>query len=99
MAGKRIIWSFRAKRELTEVLEFYVHRNGNPKYSLKILNQLENLLATLSVSDQIGRLTSNDITRVIPMKAYLIFYEIGKNQIEVVSFWDNRQNPDKKITE
>lgn len=37
-------------------------------------------------------MTSNKITRVIPMKVYLIFYEINQNRIEVVSFWDNRQD-------
>ncbi len=26
------------------------------------------------------------------MKVYLIFYEINQNRIEVVSFWDNRQD-------
>jgi hypothetical protein len=26
------------------------------------------------------------------MDVYLIFYEIQKEQIEIVSFWDNRQD-------
>lgn len=48
-------------------------------------------LKTLSKSEFIGRLTSNKTTRVIPMKHYLIFYEINSGKIEIVSFWDNRQ--------
>jgi len=46
------------------------------------------LLETLSTNEFIGRLTSNKITRVIPMKVYLIFYQINSNQIEILSFWD-----------
>lgn len=97
MAGKKIIWSSRAKNELKEILGFYTERNGNPNYSLKILNRLENLLETISKNELIGRPTSNKITRVFPMDVYLLFYEIGKNQIEILSFWDNRQDPSKKL--
>jgi toxin YoeB len=96
MAEKRIIWSNNAKNELRKVLEFYNERNGSKKYSLKILAETEGLLKTLSKSEFIGRLASNKKTRVIPMKVYLIFYEINENSIEIVSFWDNRQDEHKR---
>ena len=92
MAKKEIIWSDLAKLEFSNVLEFYVFKNGSSDYSLKILEEVEDLLETLSKNEFIGRLTSNKITRVIPMKVYLIFYEINANQIEILSFWDNRQD-------
>ncbi len=92
MAEKEIVWSKLAKLQLTNVLEFYVNRNGNPNYSLKILSEVEDLLKTLSKAEQIGRLTSNKISRVISMKVYLIFYEINGNRIEILFFWDNRQD-------
>ena len=96
MANKKIIWSDNAKNELRNVLKFYNERNSSEHYSLKILNQIEQLLKTLSKSEFIGRLTSNKTTRVIPMKVYLIFYELNENSIEIVSFWDNRQDEYKK---
>ncbi|MFC6876652.1 type II toxin-antitoxin system RelE/ParE family toxin [Flavobacterium myungsuense] len=92
MAEKEIVWSKLAKIQLSNVLEFYVNRNGNSNYSLKILSEVEDLLKTLSKAEQIGRLTSNKFTRVISMKDYLIFYEINGNRIEILSFWDNRQD-------
>lgn len=61
MAEKKIVWSTRASFELKDVLEFYTQRKGNPNYSLKILNEIEDLLKTLSKSEFIGRLTSNKI--------------------------------------
>lgn len=97
MANKKIIWSAHASDQLKTVLDFYTLKNGNINYSLKILNEIEDLLKVLSANDSIGRLTSNKMTRVIPMKVYLIFYEINKNQIKIVSFWDNRQNKNKLI--
>ena len=94
---KEVVWSSRAKFELEDILQFYLKSNGSPSYSLKILNEVEELLEILSRNGFVGRLTSNKITRVIPMKVYLIFYEINKDHIEIVSFWDNRQNENKKI--
>jgi plasmid stabilization system protein ParE len=92
MAKKEIVWSSLAKLQLQNVLEYYFIRNESPTYSLKLLKEVEDLLETLSNSELIGRLTSNKITRVVSMKVYLIFYEINENQIEIVSFWDNRQD-------
>jgi toxin YoeB len=97
MAVKRIIWSTRASKELKQVLEFYNQRNASTKYSLKILHEVDALLKTLSGNELIGRLTSNKFTRVIPMKNYLIFYEVNHDNIGIVSFWDNRQDKNKRI--
>ncbi|MCF8298889.1 MAG: hypothetical protein K9J13_15175 [Saprospiraceae bacterium] len=55
------------------------------------------MLNTLSQSEFIGRLTANKKTRVVVMKVYQIFYEINNQRIEIVSFWDNRQNENKRI--
>jgi antitoxin component YwqK of YwqJK toxin-antitoxin module len=32
----------------------------------------------------------------VPVKKYLIFYEIRENTIEIVAFWDNRQDSEKR---
>jgi toxin YoeB len=95
MAHKKIIWSALSSSQLKAVLDFYTQRNGSSAYSLKILNEIEDLLNAQSENEFIGRLTSNKMTRVIPMKVYLIFYEINQNQIKIVAFWDNRQNNKK----
>lgn len=92
MAKKKIIWSDTAKVQLANVLEYYTQRNGSPDYSIKLLDEIQDLLDTLSQSELIGRPTSDKYTRVISMKVYLIFYEINENNIEIVSFWDNRQD-------
>ena len=96
MVKKEIIWSELAKLQFKAILEYYVERNGNENYSLKLVDEVEDVLTTLSKSELIGRLTSNKYTRVIPMKVYLIFYEINGTKIEIVSFWDNRQDIERR---
>ena len=51
MAKKEIIWSEIAKLQFTNVLEYYVNRNGNENYSLKLVDEVEDLLNTLSESE------------------------------------------------
>ena len=97
MAKKEIIWSARAESELRKILEFYNERNGNSNYSLKLLDEIEDILDTLSQSEFIGLLTSNKKTRVLVMKVYLIFYEINDDRIEIMSLWDNRQDQRNRL--
>ena len=97
MAVKKIIWSKRASEEFKEILNFFIERNGNTDYSLKLFTEVQRLIKTLSRSELIGSITSNKITRVISMDVYLIFYEINNDTIEIVSFWDNRQDPEKRL--
>ncbi|NEN24809.1 type II toxin-antitoxin system RelE/ParE family toxin [Cryomorpha ignava] len=76
MAKRKVNWSTRAKRELNRALAFYTGRNGNSEYSLQILDGLEDLTKTLSRSHFIGRLASDRVTRVIPFKVFLVFYQV-----------------------
>jgi plasmid stabilization system protein ParE len=94
--AKEIIWSNLAKLELANVLEFYVQQNGNTAYSLKLLEEVDDIIKTLSKSELIGRLTKNKVTRVFPHDVFLIFYEVNNNRIEIVSFWDNRQDVNRR---
>ncbi len=93
MAPKEVVWADSTKLQLSTVLEFYFFRNGNADYSLKLVDEVDDLLKTLSKSEFIGRLTSNKFTRVIVMDVFLIYYEISGEKIEIVSFRDNRQDP------
>ncbi len=97
MAKRTIIWSTRAESELKSVLDFYNSRNGNNKYSLRLLDQIRQITDILSENEFIGRLSENKRTRVIVMSVYLIFYEIVESEIHILSFWDNRQNPKNRI--
>ncbi len=97
MAKKRVIWSSHAHQELHKTLTYYNQRNQSTQYSLKLLGAIENLTDILSENELLGRLTTNNFTRVIPINRYLIFYEIYSDHIQIVSFWDNRQDPNKRI--
>jgi len=45
----------------------------------------------------IGKKTDFPNTRVITLGHYSIFYKYNNEQIIIMSFWDNRQDPQKLI--
>lgn len=97
MDSKKIIWSENAIKEFQDILAFYADRNGNINYSLKLIQLTDDLLDTVSKSENVGRVTINKNTRVIPLKMFLIFYEIRQESIEILSYWDNRQSEGEKV--
>ncbi len=97
MDQKQIIWSPQAEHEFKETLDFYIRRNGSVTFSVKLLDEVEELLKLLERNPLIGRLSENKETRVLVKDTFLIFYELKAEQIEIVSFWDNRQDPQKRI--
>ena len=99
MAGKRIIWSSRASSELKSILSYYNERNQSTIFSSKILDSVQETIELIAVNNYLGRLTSNKRTRVINLDVFLLFYEVSTNSIDILSFWDNRQNPKERITQ
>lgn len=95
MVVKEIVWSHLAQMQLRQVLEFYTERNGNATFSWKLLDEVDKVMHAISTNQQLGRLTSNKSTRVIILKAYALFYEVHQKRIEIISFWDCRQDPAK----
>jgi plasmid stabilization system protein ParE len=96
--GKRtVIWTKRAEDELKNVLEFYIERNQSNYYSLKLIEEVEKVTKLISSFPLMGRISNNGKTRVLVKNKFLIFYEVYTNAIAIMSFWDGRQNPEKRM--
>ena len=97
MAKRKIVWSARAKLELFEILEFYFKRNGTKTYSRKLNFTFRKSLRLLKKNPDIGFKTDIQNVRNLIEGDYSIFYEIKSDLIEIITIWDNRQNPDELI--
>ena len=98
MAERKVIWSKRAETELKSILEFYTQRNQSADYSLSILENIERYTDLLKDYPELGRLSENKKSRILVIREFLLIYDLTQN-IEVLSFWDNRQNPNKKVNQ
>jgi len=95
MVKKEIIWSPQAEMEQLKILEFYFRRNGNKKYSQKLYDEFRNSIELIIKFPKIGLNTDIENVRVVNRGDFSIFYRIHPDIIEVLSIWDNRQNPEE----
>ena len=97
MAERKIIWSSRAKINLSEILEFYYKRNGTKTYSKKLNSDFRKSINRLKKHPDIGvRTDTHDIRNLIEGD-FCVFYEIKPETIEILTIWGNRQNPENLV--
>jgi addiction module RelE/StbE family toxin len=92
----KIFWSKNAKEELTSITKYWNKRNKSTLYSSKIKLHIELALNLITDQTKLG-LKSNikDVRMKLILRNYYLIYQIKNNQIQVLQFWDVRQNPIK----
>lgn len=95
MVRSKIIWSSLAETELIEVLEYWVKRNNSADFSKKIVRLIKQKEKLLLDYPLLGKPTKIENVRGVLIIYYLLIYKITNDRIEVLSFFDARQNPHK----
>ncbi|MGV9004108.1 type II toxin-antitoxin system RelE/ParE family toxin [Flavobacterium sp.] len=95
MAERIIVWSSTAKKELKNLLEFFIFRNKSKTYSLKLHKKIQTEVSLLILQPTIGKKTNSVNVRGLFIENYYIFYEVNQSHIIILSIWDTRQNPEK----
>jgi plasmid stabilization system protein ParE len=92
--AKKIIWTEQAKTERREILEFWVHHNGNKTYSRKLSTLFRKTIRYVAKYYYAGRATDYENVRVAPCGNFLLFYMVNHDSVIVLSIFDGRRNPD-----
>jgi len=96
MAEKRIVWHENAIVDLKSICDYFNKRNGSRKYSTKLVSEIKEILILVSENIELGiKTTTFNYIRAIIKDNYKIFYQIKTTEIEILSIWDCRQNPEK----
>ncbi len=92
----KIIWSDEALTNLDAILK-YLEIYWTEKEIKRFLNNLDKRIKLISLNPLIfpSTLRSNNIRKSVLSKQTSIFYRVSKDQIEIISIFDTRQNPDK----
>ena len=91
--AKRIIWSNRAKIARLRILEYFAERNGNKTYSRKLYNKFNIAISKLNENHELGRKTDFENVRCLVVLDFGIFYRVIENDIEIITIWDFRRDP------
>ncbi|MEO8149137.1 MAG: type II toxin-antitoxin system RelE/ParE family toxin [Bacteroidia bacterium] len=93
--AKKVIWSKDATIDLFEILEYFNFRNRSKNYSSKLYRQLRASASLIGRFPLKGKRFEGKDIRYVVSGAYMIFYRIVGNNIEIINIWDSRRNPDE----
>jgi plasmid stabilization system protein ParE len=95
--GCKILWTDNALKELEKTIE-YLEENWTETALRNLALNLEETLTLVSKNPTLFQVSDfkKEIRRVIILSHNTLYYRIGNNQIEIISFFSNRQSPKKR---
>lgn len=91
----QIKWTKDALHDQIKILKYWIKHNRTNSYSMKIAKEVKKTEALLKKNPLMGEISEfKNVRYVLILKNFSIYYRINGQIIEVVSFWDNRRNPE-----
>lgn len=93
MAKRKIVWTETAAKQRREILKYWTERNKSATYAHKLIEITAKHLNVISKNPQAFKETEIDEVRESAMGHFSLYYTITPDQLIVMAFWDNRQDP------
>lgn len=97
MARLELFWTETALKQRTDTFKFWNKKNNSNLYSKRLSREIKDRANRLLIFPEMGKKVAFENIRVISIEHFSLFYEIAKNKIIIISFWDNRRNPKKLL--
>jgi plasmid stabilization system protein ParE len=95
-SGYKILWTDHALKELANTIE-YLESNFSEKQIEKLAQRIENIVNLISNNPFLfPKSEKANIFKVNILKFNTMYYRIKDDNIEILSFFSNRQNPLKR---
>jgi plasmid stabilization system protein ParE len=93
----KIVWTKRAERKFDSLLEYLLEEWGE-QVTKNFAQKVYSFLDLLSEFPGLGTIENEEkgIRGFTIVKQVNLFYTVKENQIILLNFFDNRQNPEKK---
>ena len=95
--GYKILWADFALKELEKTIK-YLEKNWTEKELRNLAESIDEKLALISQNPNSFQISDykKDIRRVVILTYNTLYYRFENEQIEIISFFSNRQNPKKR---
>ncbi len=88
-----IKWSKKAKATFDDIVDF-ITENWSEKSAKKFVRKTEHTLMLISQNPKIfAEVDKKNIRKGIIVKQISVFYRVYNQHIRIITFWDNRRNP------
>lgn len=92
-----IEWSPRSRKDYLKLLDYLAIKWGNKSVN-KFNNRLQSTLELISQNPDLYPSSDKmkNVRRCVLSKQTSLYYQIKRDRIELIAFFDNRQDPTKK---
>ena len=90
--AQKIVWTQKAKRELIDILQYWVDRNKSNTFSLKLNSLIESQLNLILEQPKIGRKTDIPNIYIKVIHKYLLYYEFVNDTLYILTIRHGSQN-------
>lgn len=97
MVKRNVVWTATASKQRREILKYWTLRNGSILYAEKLINLTKDQIKIISDNPKAFKQTTFPDVRVSSLGHFSIFYKTTDENLIVVAFWDNRQDPKKLL--
>ena len=95
-SGYKILWTHHALSELEKTIE-YLESNFSDNQLEKLSQKLESTVNLISQNPHLfPKSEEKGVYRVTILKFNTMYYRIQKDSIEILSFFSNRRDPNKR---
>lgn len=95
----KIEWTKIAEYQLTDILEYWDRRNLSRSYSSKLSKEVIKQVDFISLNPLSSQQLFSSKIRTSSLGNYSLFFEIKEDSIQILAFWDNRQDPKKLLAQ
>lgn len=93
--GREIVWTDLALEELENTVQ-YLEEKFSQKEINRLGDEIERILLIISKNPDIFPLSDRlNARKAVLLKFNSMYYRATKNQIQILSFYSNRQSPEK----
>ncbi len=93
---RKVEWTHRANKEFDHTFKYWINHNKSDVYSQKLLDETLRKVNLIVKNSKIGAQNkTNKLRRVLVFDNFSLTYRLTKNELQIVSFFDNRRNPNK----
>ncbi len=95
--GYKILWTDNALNELKKTVDF-LEEHWTEKEIRNLATNLENTLKLISNNPYLFQASEikKEVRRAVILKLNTLYYRVNENNVEILSFFSNRQNPKKR---
>jgi plasmid stabilization system protein ParE len=97
MAERIVIWTYTAREQRRSILKYWTIKNGSTKYAEKVIRLISERTKIIAQFPEAFKLSDFNDVRVSSLGHFSIFYKYSLNQIIIMAFWDNRQDPQELL--